>query len=655
MEDFEVELKLEFLEESTDLLENVEEAFLELSPEIYDNELLNEIFRLAHNLKGTAKAVGFDQLADLTHVAENLILKLKEKLIPISEESVSALLEFKDQVADMVEGLKADLDASFEIDDLVKKIEKVTNSEEKGNEPSQIIEPLFPEEHKEFETPVGSESEVVETKAEVSTTEQANEPEVNQAALDSLAELGMALDEMNSDESKAARSEPEVNQAALDSLKELGIEMDASAQPAEQPKTPEVKKPAAKKEKAKPIVKPKAEVEETIRVSINRIDKINNLIGELVILQTVISQRRYEFIQDELSNKSIGSMNKLFKEAQELSMSLRMLPLKTTFQKMNRIVRDTSKALDKKVALNIIGENTEVDKTVLEKIGDPLVHIIRNAVDHGIEDATERAEAGKSDTAQVELMAFHEGNNLVIQITDDGKGINTEVLKQKAIDKGILRPGNDLSEQEALNLIFHPGFSTKEQVTQVSGRGVGMDVVKTNIEYLGGDIKLQSKLGVGTSFKISLPLTLAIIEGVVINVAHEKFVLPLTQINEMVRVDYNEVDAFSGIADLFKLRGEVMPLFHLNQKLNKKKSEGEYFTVVIVRGLGIPFGVAIDNVVNQQQIVIKNLGEDLKNAKGIMGSAIMSDGMPALILDLFELFRSDMVKNRKHLSLQQSA
>lgn len=623
MEDFELELKLDFLEESEDLLESAENAFLQLENDRENPELLNNIFRLAHNLKGTSRAVGFSQLAELTHTAENLILKLKDGTMTPSDVVVSTLLDFKDLVNQMVEGLKQDINANFDISGLQHKIESLIS----GEVQSDLV------------------SDPVENKAQDAKSnhsDQAGEPVQesfigNDAVYDSLRENGFSEEEI-----EALKNE------AIPSASAFEEEVKSpQAQAATEPqKTEDV---AQKESSASSPKKNKAETDESIRVKLSRIDMINNVIGELVILQTVISQRRFEFVQDDLTNKSIGMMGKLFKEVQELAMSLRMLPLKTTFQKMARIVRDTSKALEKDVQLNLVGEDTEVDKTVLEKLSDPLVHIVRNAVDHGLEAPEVREAAGKNKTGVVELFAYHEGSNLVIQITDDGKGIDPEVIRNKAIDKGIISSGSNISDQEVIQLIFHPGFSTKEQVTEVSGRGVGMDVVKTNIEQLGGEVKLMSKVGQGSSLKIILPLTLAIIEGIVIRADEEKYVLPLSQIYEITRVRSSEIEDFSGVAKLFRLRGEVLPLFYINKKIGKKADQDlESQTVIVVRGLNYVFGVVVDDIINQQQIVIKKLGEDIKNMNGIIGSAIMADGMPSLIIDLFELFKNDFKESRGH-------
>lgn len=634
MDEFEIELKNDFLEESTDLLEAAEEAFLKLETERDNPELLNEIFRLAHNLKGTSKAVGFDQLAELTHVAENLILKLKEGSLFVTDSIVSTLLNFKDKVNEMVEGYKENLDANFDNISLISKIEEEVNKKQET-----------------AETSMNECSEEVNA-IESHDDEIINVPDSTNSAFEDIVEINKA------DET------PAINSAALESLKESGIDVTALEEnekkniDVEEPthiadKNPDVqivkKAETTFEDKTKLNSKKTVEKDESIRVRLSRIDKINNVIGELVILQTVVSQRRYEFIQDDLTNKSIGMMSKLFKEVQEIAMSLRMLPLKTTFQKMNRIVRDTSKMLGKDVNLHLFGEETEVDKTVLEKLADPLVHIIRNAVDHGLETSDIRVNAGKEAKGNVELFAYHEGSNLVIQITDDGKGIDPEVIRKKAIEKGIISQREIIPDQEMIQYIFHPGFSTKEQVTEVSGRGVGMDVVKTNIEALGGEVKLMSKLGEGSSLKIILPLTLAIIEGIVIKSENEKFVLPLSQIYEISQVKAADVQKFSGVAKLFELRGEVLPLFNINEKIGKKENTSdESLTVIVVRGLSYAFGVAVEDILNQQQIVIKKLGDDIKNKKGIIGSAIMADGKPSLILDLLELFKEDLKSSKGH-------
>ena len=636
MDEFEIELKEDFLEESVDLLEKAEQAFLDLEDNRDDPELINSIFRLAHNLKGTSRAVGFEQLAELTHIAENLILKIKEGEIKVTDPIVTGLLSFKDKVEEMVNGLREDLDARFELTDVIDILNKLTSGS--SDDLPQSDEPSV------SEVEVMTEEPLVEEEIEVPSIEAFEEEEssaeekpvvMSQAAIDSMAELGLDISNMVAEE----ESPPE---EGVLNFKNIAKEKEVIAPAPEEKVIEKVKPKTASK---------KSDEDESIRVKLSRIDQINNIVGELVILQTVINQRRYEYIKDDLSNNSIGQMSKLFKEAQELAMSLRMLPLKATFQKMNRIVRDTSKALSKEVNLIIEGEDTEVDKTILEQIADPLVHIIRNAVDHGLESSETRLESGKDKKGNVWLRAFHEGSNLVIEVRDDGKGIPPDIIRRKAIENKVITENQEISEYELINLIFHPGFSTKEEVTEVSGRGVGMDVVKTNIEGLGGEVGVTSILGSGSTFKIILPLTLAIIDGLVIKSDDQRYVIPLGQVFEVITLNKEDITAFSGGGNLFTLRGEVLPLFALNKKLGKKYETSEKNTVIVLRGLDYSIGVCVDSILNQQQIVIKQLGDDIRATKGMMGSAILGDGQPAFIIDLFETFKSDMKKSEAYKEL----
>ena len=586
MEDnsFETEIKLEFLTECEELLSEAETAFLRLEKERDNEELVNEIFRLAHNLKGSSRAVGFHQMAELTHVAETFVLKIKDKTFIVTDAVISALLSFKDQVSQMRQALKLDLEAQIDITEVLKKLNvdySVTANIENPAELAVPNEAEFPKEN--IEIPIESQSAAI------------------------------------------SEQPPTDNQVQITPVEK----------PIETAKKPKIQKLNIQNE------------EETIRVSLSRIDELNNMIGELVILQTILSQRKFSHIKDELSIKSITQMSKIFNEAQELSLSLRMIPLKSTFQKMERIVRDASISLHKDAKLDVHGETTEVDKTVLQKLTDPLVHILRNAIDHGLENQEERAQSKKSTTGIITLRAYHEGNNLVVEVSDDGRGIHTAKLLKKAVEKGLVSGDKVMTEEEIIDLIFLPGFSTASQVTDISGRGVGMDVVRTNIEQLGGVVKVKSKVGSGSTFKIILPLTLAIIDGLILISSGDRYVVPLAQVDELINLKVEKIDEFSHTAKLFKNREEVIPIFELSSKLipkNKKQTIQNSAVVLIVRGLAHPFGVAVEDIIAQQQIVIKNLGRDLSQEKGIMGSAIMGDGKPLVIIDLFEIFR-DEVKN----------
>lgn len=624
MDDFELELKQDFLDESEDMLSNAEGAFLRLESERDNPELLNEIFRIAHNLKGTSKAVGFDQMSELTHTAENLILAIQQANVEATDSVVSILLHFNDEVVKMIAGLKEDIERVFDISEIQEKLKAALN----GETLVEQEEACGPEAQLEEKEP---QEEVIVAEESSSTTE------ISEAALESMREAGIDISGLVSQDSQPP--------AADDVRFENEPDPKPEPAPAAQEKKEEPKKEVVQK-------KSPAKVDESIRVSLGKIEDLNNIVGELVILQTVLEQRRYVNCGDALINKSIGQLGKLSKEIQEISMSLRMVPLKSTFQKMSRIVRDTSKTLNKKVNLHLIGEDTEVDKTVLEQLSDPLVHIIRNAIDHGLETPEDRVQAGKEETGTVELMAYHEGSNLVIQITDDGNGINPDIIRKKAIEKKLIDPNATISDHEMIQYIFHPGFSTKEVVSEVSGRGVGMDVVKTNIENLSGEVKLVSKLGSGSSFKIVLPLTLAIIDGMITQCGKDRFIIPVSQVHELIKSTEKNVYHINGLGDCLRLRGQVIPIFSLAKQFGKAELDNPNKILMVFKtNQNFTFAIQVDDVTNQQQVVIKTIGEEIRNRKGIMGSSILGDGKPAFIIDSIELFSDQLKQNSKFKEL----
>lgn len=401
----------------------------------------------------------------------------------------------------------------------------------------------------------------------------------------------------------------------------------------------------------KEVKKDPRKEDETIRVSIGRLEVLNNLVGELVILQSLV--------ESSLSRtgeiKTARSLGKLCKDIQDLSMSLRMVPVGPSFQKLTRIVRDTSKLLNKKVELKLLGEDTEIDKTVAESIGDPLVHIIRNAIDHGIETPEERLAAGKPEEGVVEVMAFHEGNFLVIQITDDGKGINGAKLIEKAKAKGIIPQNASLSEQQAVELIFHAGFSTKETVSEVSGRGVGMDVVKTNIEELGGEVKVRSRVGSGSCFRLMLPLTLAIIDGMLIKAGGQMLVVPKGQVLEVIKLEPSMVTKMTGRRPYLTLRDQIIPVFHLEDDWGSINKDEKVEIAMIVRHNENLFAVGISDILRQQQVVVKPPTKEILGKHGVMGTTILGDGKPSLIIDLINLYSKRLRQEIKLDNTSQAA
>ena len=647
MEDFELELKQDFIEESLQLLDDSEQAFLDLENNQGDPEILDKIFRLAHNLKGTSRAVGFGEVAEFTHEMENLILKLKNQELEVSDYVVTTLLDCNDHVRMMIETLKEDLDATFDSSATISKVREAmsgeTSTPDQESEPKLEAEPVreenfqeknewedFPEDTSKGPSPLGH------LKLDASQVKIPESEGESWETMDSPGQF-VSIEEKSEEVVELKNIEKDNKEAIIEATKETVEKIAAASVQEHKPKLNQ-KKAAGNK----------ANVDESIRVSLSRVELLNNYVGELVILQAMLNQHREE-IQNKTMAKSLTHLTKLSKEIQDIAMRMRMLPLKGVFSKMQRIVRDSSLALDKKVKLHIDGEETEVDKTVLEQLSDPLVHIIRNAVDHGIEnDSQDRIESGKEEMGNVYLNAFHEGNRLVIEIGDDGGGICPKVITQKAIEKGVLRPGQKISDKDAVNLIFHPGFSTKAEVSEISGRGVGMDVVKTNIDNIGGSVEVDSHVGKGSIFRISLPLTLAIIDGMVTKVGNEKYVVPVTQIHETLQVDSSNCEFVSGLGECLNLRGEVMPAFRLSKELNRKPADQNYQIGIIVQEKGKKFAMIVDDIVHQQQVVIKKIGEEIKNKKGFMGSSILGDGKPAFILDLHEMVESK-IRDKKNI------
>ncbi|MCC6138891.1 MAG: chemotaxis protein CheA [Bdellovibrionaceae bacterium] len=556
MDEFEKELKIGFLEEISQRLTDTEECFLSLESNPEDKSLIEKIFRLAHNIKGSARAVGYLEMGEFTHELESLLLKIKNGEIKIKATTVSILLACNDHLKDWVARLSKNLNEHVDSKALLEKVINHAKNQDAALETATLFAASLVE-----EAPALPDATVLPLK-----------------------------------------------KAAINSVK----------------------------------------VEESIRVGVHRLEDLMNYVGELVILQTVLSQQKYE-IQSPLIQKTITQLTKITKDIQDISMGLRMLPLKQTFQKVQRIVRDTANTLGKEVNFHMEGEDTELDKTVIENLGDPLVHLIRNAVDHGIEAPDARRAKGKESSGNIYLKAFHSGGRIFVEIRDDGKGLDPSTLKKKAIEKGILNADQEISDLDAQRLIFSPGFTTKSEVTEISGRGVGMDVVKTNIEKnLRGEVSVTSEVGQGTQFLIQLPLTLAIIEGIIINEKNNKFIVPLSHVHESVRIESGMVHEAAGLGHVLSLRGEQLPLLRLGQLL--RLTPGPFVMnsgiAIIVKSGNSPFAISVDDIVGQHQVVIKSLGEEIKNMKGVMGGAILGDGKVALILDLQDLVSSHKKQNR---------
>jgi two-component system chemotaxis sensor kinase CheA len=375
----------------------------------------------------------------------------------------------------------------------------------------------------------------------------------------------------------------------------------------------------------------------TIRVGTSKLDNLMDMVGELVIVQSQLSESARGMTAENSSlQRNMGQLQRITKELQRNSMALRMIPIKQTFQKTGRLVRDLSTSFNKKVEFVTVGEETELDRNVVEMISDPLVHMVRNSLDHGLEaTAAERVAAGKPASGTIALKAYHMGSNIVIELSDDGRGLNEAKILKKAKENGLIKDGQQLSTEEIHQLIFLPGFSTADKITEVSGRGVGMDVVKKNIEKLRGAIEIESKMGKGTSFKIKLPLTMAIIDGLVVRVGEDKFILPTTSVKVALRPLPDQISTIQGQSEILVLRGKTIPIVHLSEffKIPCKAQKTTDGILVIIETFGRPYAMLVDEMVSKQEVVIKSLGHMLQALPGIAGGAILGDGTISLILD----------------------
>ncbi|MCX6119268.1 MAG: chemotaxis protein CheA [Proteobacteria bacterium] len=676
MDDFELELKTTFIDEAILNLEEVEGCFMELEGASDPKDLLDKIFRLAHNLKGGSRSVGFGDVATFTHEVENLVLALQKGKVTLTSEVVSTLLQSNDRLVEMMHSLKQDMSATFNNDEILIDIrgwvEGRTASEAAPKESPVVaknIEESTSADASEVNAHVIVSAEVLESTIEASSSAM-NEPK---DILPPNAASFFADDEFASSETSEV---PGVEQAiAAQDVASfgLGIAIASAQNSAESPAKDAVSVgPASATTKqdlksdsnsAQKSQKPQASVgktekeDEVVRVSLSRIELLNDYVGELIVLQSVIQQQSLRGDPLKLQN-SIQEMVKLSKEIQNLSMGLRMLPVKPLVQKLQRVVRDTATTLGKNVRLDIQGDQMDVDKSVLDQLGDPLIHILRNAVDHGLETTDERATTSKDPQGVVRLAFQNEGNHLIVEIRDDGKGINTEIVRKKAIEKKLVSANENLTEKQIINLIFHPGFSTKAVTSEVSGRGVGMDVVKTNVEKIGGQVDVTTELGHGSVFRLKIPLSLAVVEGLVMATNRGRFVIPLSQVHETVNLDSVKVHPnMLGIGDCMELRGEVVPIFRLEKLLEPKREESSQkdSTALLFAVEERMIAVSVKELLHSQQVVIKPLNNGVQAQTGWIGSCVLGDGLPTLILNPVELLEGKVGSAVDQLERRKSA
>jgi len=666
MDEFQ-EILQDFLVESFELVEKLDEDLVELESNPDDLDLLNGIFRVAHTVKGASSFLNFDVLTHLTHHMEDVLNRARHGELSITPDVMDVILESVDLMKALLEKIRdTSSDEGIDVSACVSRLDKITGG-------SGEVESPVPEK--------GATQEIVEEEAaEEAPQESQDEDEIDYENM-SPEEVEAEIERLLAQRQEEDRKKREAKIAAGEKVPQMPdepTEEETKEEPKEEkpeskassaPVPAQTATPAAKAQKktenakaAAPARKAPATVEQTIRVDVKRLDHLMNLIGELVLAKNRLIkinddvEERYEgeeFLEE--LNQVVSIVSLVTTDLQIAVMKTRMLPIGKVFNKFPRMIRDLSRELNKKIELVISGEETELDKSIVEEIGDPLVHIIRNSCDHGIEAPEERLAKGKPEMGTIALKAFNEGNQIVIQIDDDGKGLDPEMLKNKSLEKGIIteKEADNMSDKEAYALIFKPGFSTAAQVTNVSGRGVGMDVVKTNIEKLNGIIDIDSEVGKGTSIKLKIPLTLAIIQALLVGVQEEHYAIPLASVLETVRISKDEIYTVEG-KNVMRLRDDVLSLVHIGDIFEVERildaSEHAY---VVVLGLGTSkLGLIVDTLVGQEEIVIKSLGDYLKGIEGIAGATIRGDGGVTLIVDVVALM--DIAKNVKASSLEES-
>ncbi|WP_100976954.1 chemotaxis histidine kinase/response regulator CheAY2 [Helicobacter pylori] len=653
------EIMEDFLIEAFEMNEQLDQDLVELEHNPEDLDLLNRIFRVAHTIKGSSSFLNLNILTHLTHNMEDVLNRARKGEIKITPDIMDVVLRSIDLMKTLLvtirdTGSDTNNGKENEIEEAVKQLQAITSQNLEGAKETSGTKEAPQKENKEE-----AKGENKENKAKTPTTENptsdnplADEPDLDYA--------NMSAEEVEAEIERLLNKRQEADKERRAQKKQEAKPKQEVAPTKETPKTETPKAPKTEtKAKAKADTEenkaPSIGVEQTVRVDVRRLDHLMNLIGELVLgknrLIRIYSdvEERYdgEKFLEEL-NQVVSSISAVTTDLQLAVMKTRMQPVGKVFNKFPRMVRDLSRELGKSIELIIEGEETELDKSIVEEIGDPLIHIIRNSCDHGIEPLEERRRLNKPETGKVQLSAYNEGNHIVIKISDDGKGLDPVMLKEKAIEKGVIseRDAEGMSDREAFNLIFKPGFSTAKVVSNVSGRGVGMDVVKTNIEKLNGIIEIDSEVGVGTTQKLKIPLTLAIIQALLVGVQEEYYAIPLSSVLETVRISQDEIYTVDG-KSVLRLRDEVLSLVRLSDifKVDAILESNSDVYVVIIGLADQKIGVIVDYLIGQEEVVIKSLGYYLKNTRGIAGATVRGDGKITLIVDVGAMM--DMAKSIK--------
>lgn len=639
-----------FFDEADELLADMEQHLLDLVVDDPDAEQLNAIFRAAHSIKGGAGTFGFTVLQETTHLMENLLDEARRGEMQLSTDIINLFLETKDIMQEQLDAYKSSTEpdaASFEY--ICNSLRQLALEAKGESVPPSANTRLSVVDN----SPV--EEATAAGKMQITLSRlKAGEPDMLEEELGNLATLSQVN---KTEDSLTAILDGSVDQDDIVAVLCFVIEADQiefDTVVAEEPSiveeaddAPTNVAPAAVA--PQPAVAPRAEREKpaarssestSIRVAVEKVDQLINLVGELVITQSMLAQRSSDL--DPVSHgdliTSMGQLQRNARDLQESVMSIRMMPMEYVFSRFPRLVRDLAGKLGKQVELTLMGSSTELDKSLIERIIDPLTHLVRNSLDHGIESPEARMAAGKSAVGNLILSAEHQGGNICIEVTDDGAGLNRERIMAKALSQGMAVQ-ETMTDEDVGMLIFAPGFSTAEQVTDVSGRGVGMDVVKRNIQEMGGHVEIKSKQGAGTTIRILLPLTLAILDGMSVKVSEEVFILPLNAVMESLQPREEDLHPLAGGERVLEVRGEYLPLVELWKALDVQgaKTEATQGIVVILQSAGRRYALLVDQLIGQHQVVVKNLESNYRKVPGISAATILGDGSVALIVDVSAL------------------
>lgn len=677
-----------FLEESLENLQTLNESLLDLEQNPDDTDKVNSIFRVAHTIKGMAATMGFTDLAELTHKMEDVLAEFREGDLKVTQNVVTVLFDCLDTLEKMVDNVQEGSDEKIEIDSIIKALADIKNkgNQESSNEievkdadlvasdilnldlnqyDTSVIKQAKEKGYNSIEIKVTlSENTLLKSaraflivkdleehgeilKSDPSTQDIENEEFdfelkfvlVTKNTIDEIISVVNGISEVSKVEASLIEFEnieafiqaPEQNssQQKVVEIKDVELKLDQKAQienQKEEPKVEAEKNPEKKQTQKKEVKK----AHQSVRVDLERIDNLMNMVSELVIYRTRLEQIVVSHKSQEL-NETLEQVGRTTSDLQDLVMKIRMLPLDTVFNRFPRMIRDVSVELNKEINFIIEGADTELDRTVIDEIGEPLIHLLRNAADHGVESAEKRIAQGKSPIGTVKLVAYQEGTKALIKVIDDGAGINVDRVKAKAEQKGINTDG--MSDSDIRNLIFAQGFSTNEVVTDISGRGVGMDVVKTKIAALGGTVDLYSEEGKGSTFVIKLPLTLQIIQALLVKIGEETLAISLGFIDRVIDYKEEKIKRSNG-KEVIVYREEVIPLVRLNETLDIEASVTDKKFVIIVNVGDKTIGLLVDSLLGQQEIVIKPLGKTLKKLDQYIGATILGNGLVTLILDV---------------------